>query len=112
MLAALGVDVRVSRTFDAARRDIRAGGFDVLLSDLDLGDGRSALDLLRLLRAERHGPRIPAIVLSAYGSVEDRQASRAAGFDGHLVKPVDAATLARALADAAGGIDPTRRPAR
>ena len=44
------------------------------------------------------GPAAPRIVaLTGYGQKHDRERSRAAGFDSHLVKPVDAETLLRAL---------------
>lgn len=60
--------------------------FDLLISDLGLPD-RSGLDLIRELRAQ--GQKLPAIALSGYGQQEDVNRSREAGFDAHLVKPVD-----------------------
>ena len=41
--------------------------------------------------------------MTGWGQDEDRRASRAAGFDHHLVKPVDLAELERLLAGVAGG---------
>jgi CheY-like chemotaxis protein len=40
------------------------------------------------------------IALTGWGQAEDRQRSRAAGFDYHLVKPVDPGALQRLLAAA------------
>lgn len=60
--------------------------FDLLLSDLGLPDG-SGLELVRQLRetgSVRH-----AIALSGYGMEEDLRRSREAGFEEHLVKPVN-----------------------
>lgn len=37
------------------------------------------------------------IALTGYGQADDYQRSRAAGFNAHLVKPVDLAKLERAL---------------
>jgi CheY-like chemotaxis protein len=37
------------------------------------------------------------IALTGYGKSEDQQRTKAAGFDDHLVKPVDAVTLNTAL---------------
>ena len=102
MLSALGARVDLCLSFDEARQRILAGGFDVLLSDLNLGQGRSALDLLGFLRGLAHGRSVPAIVLSAYGSPEDQRQSRVAGFARHLVKPVEATEVARALIGAVG----------
>ncbi|HOB75724.1 MAG TPA: MASE3 domain-containing protein [Phycisphaerae bacterium] len=60
--------------------------FDLLISDLGLPDG-SGLELIQALRAR--GRKLPAIALSGYGQEEDLSRSKAAGFDEHLVKPVD-----------------------
>lgn len=38
------------------------------------------------------------IALTGYGEADDRERTRAAGFDDHLAKPVDLAKLERALA--------------
>jgi CheY-like chemotaxis protein len=43
------------------------------------------------------------IALSGYGQLEDRQRSTAAGFDAHLVKPVDLDALKHVLALASRG---------
>lgn len=99
-LVSLGVDVELCLDFEAAAARVPRGGFDLLLCDLDLGRGRSGLDLLALLRAAPVSAAIPAVALSAYGSVEDRRASRQAGFAEHIVKPADAMTIARTLVGA------------
>jgi CheY-like chemotaxis protein len=38
------------------------------------------------------------VALTGYGTDEDRRASSEAGFDGHLVKPIDFEALERILA--------------
>ena len=76
--------------------------FDLLLSDLGLPDG-SGLDLMRMLRAR--GVARPGIALSGYGQEADLQASRAAGFALHLVKPVSMPRLADAIASVVAGFD-------
>jgi two-component system CheB/CheR fusion protein len=45
------------------------------------------------------------VALTGWGQDSDRKASREAGFDAHLVKPVDDATLTKLLANlgASGG---------
>lgn len=72
---------------------------DVALLDLGLPklDGYELAARLRALPQLR-GLRL--VALTGYGRSEDRQRTRAAGFDDHLVKPVDLATLTRALNDA------------
>jgi CheY-like chemotaxis protein len=39
------------------------------------------------------------VAVTGYGQPRDRERSAAAGFDHHLVKPVDPAKLAEAVAD-------------
>ena len=70
---------------------------EVVLLDIGMPgmDGYEVAQRLRALSAERP-PRI--IAVTGWGHDADRERSRAAGFDIHLVKPVDPAQLARALA--------------
>jgi CheY-like chemotaxis protein len=55
----------------------------------------------RRLRASDlpHRPRI--VAMTGWAREEDRARAAAAGFDAHLVKPVDLAALARLIEDAA-----------
>ena len=72
--------------------------FDVLVSDMGLPDG-SGLDLLPSLK--NNPPRF-GIIVSGYGTEEDVERSHAAGYQEHLVKPVDVNQLEaviRRLAD-------------
>ena len=71
---------------------------DVAVIDI----GRPGLDgweLARQLRATEAGRRMILVAISGYGQVEDQQLSREAGFDLHLVKPVDIETLTDAIHD-------------
>ena len=66
--------------------------------------GEQALDgyeVARRLKAA--APGLQVIALSGYAQLEDRQRSAAAGFDAHLVKPIDLDALKRALAPASRG---------
>ena len=51
---------------------------------------------MRELRLQ-HGDALPGIALSGYGMEDDITRSRDAGFDEHLTKPVDMATLEIAM---------------
>jgi CheY-like chemotaxis protein len=85
-----GFDVYEATTVSEAIRSSRSG--DLLLSDIALpdGDGR---DLMRHLR-ERN---IPGIAISGFGSAQDREEYRRAGFAESLVKPVDVDDLMSAI---------------
>ena len=100
MLTALGARVTLCSSFDQARQQIALGGFDLFLSDLNLDHGHKAPELLSLLRTFPHLSHVPALVLSAYGSQQNSDASIAAGFIAHLIKPVTSNELVRALSDA------------
>lgn len=70
---------------------------DVVLSDLGL-PGIDGFEVARRLRA-RADPSPPLLIaISGYGRDDDRQRSRAAGFDHHLVKPPDPDVLMALLA--------------
>jgi CheY-like chemotaxis protein len=66
---------------------------DLLISDIELPDG-SGLDLMREVRTLQH---TPGIAMSGFGSEEDLQFSRDAGFAAHLTKPIDIARLEAAM---------------
>jgi CheY-like chemotaxis protein len=64
---------------------------------LDIGLPRlNGYEVARRLR-ERGGQRKLLVALTGWGQEEDRERARAAGFDHHLVKPVDLQQLTRIL---------------
>jgi signal transduction histidine kinase len=82
---------------EAALQQVAA--FEPQLVLLDIGlPGLDGYEVARRLKADF--PKLRVIALSGYGQVEDRQRSAAAGFDAHLVKPVDLEALKRALTPA------------
>ena len=70
---------------------------DVVLLDIGL-PGRSGHDVCRHLRAQPWGADLLIVAQTGWGQRADRERSRSAGFDRHLVKPVDPVELA-ALAE-------------
>ncbi len=90
-----GYKVTVARSVHDAREALAEKEVDVLVTDYSLGDG-DAVELLKLLGARR--PRV-AVLVTGYGSPEDRDRSRAAGFDAHLLKPVAFDDLERTIRD-------------
>ncbi|HEX4441850.1 MAG TPA: ATP-binding protein [Thermoanaerobaculia bacterium] len=69
---------------------------DVVLLDIGL-PGISGYEAARRIRALDGGKRIRLIALTGWGQQEDRRKSTEAGFDLHLVKPVEPADLEGAL---------------
>jgi CheY-like chemotaxis protein len=70
---------------------------DIILCDVGL-PGLDGYGVARALRAEPQFADTLLIAVSGYGQEEDRCRSRDAGFDLHLIKPVDADELERLLA--------------
>jgi signal transduction histidine kinase len=79
---------------EAALQQVAAYEPQLVLLDIGL-PGLDGYEVARRLKADF--PKLRVIALSGYGQVEDRQRSAAAGFDAHLVKPVDLDALKRAL---------------
>jgi CheY-like chemotaxis protein len=75
----------VAEALAAADRD----EFDVLLSDIGLPDG-SGNEIMTELKSRQP---IKGIAVSGYGQDTDLQRSREAGFEMHLIKPVNLQTL-------------------
>ena len=67
---------------------------DVVLLDIGL-PGMTGYDVARQLRSRGSKARIVAV--TGWGQSEDRAQSREAGFDLHLVKPVDEVQLSEAV---------------
>jgi CheY-like chemotaxis protein len=94
VLAAAGARVlTASRTTEAIERATHVKP-DVLVADLGLPgeDGYALLNRLRALYAD-----LPAVALTAYARATDRDRALAAGFQQHVIKPVDPHELVRIL---------------
>ncbi len=61
---------------------------DVVVMDIGM-PGIDGYDAARLIRQQPGGDRITLIALTGWGQINDRQRASQAGFDHHLVKPVD-----------------------
>ena len=57
---------------------------------LDIGMPHlNGYDVAKLLRANFNEDELKLVAVTAYGEAKDRAASRRAGFDAHVLKPVD-----------------------
>jgi signal transduction histidine kinase len=96
LLSAWGYIVQVAHDGPAALNLLDLCSFDIALLDIGLPvmDG---YELAQRIRALEGQSSIRLIALTGYGQDADRLRSLKSGFDAHLVKPVDAATLGSAL---------------
>jgi CheY-like chemotaxis protein len=94
-LTRMGHHVRVAFDGPAALALVDALVPEVVLLDLGLPgmDGFEVAQRLRRTVSEH----IAIIAITGYGQPLDHQRSKDAGFDAHLVKPVDLATVQRAI---------------
>ncbi len=74
---------------------------DVVLLDIGLPK-LNGYDACRRIREQPWGQKMLLVALSGWGQDEDRQKSRQAGFDQHLVKPADYGKLMKLLAECEG----------
>jgi len=97
VLEAQGYDVEVAHEALEAFERARSWVPDVVLLDIGLPD-MSGYEAAQRLRAERGLERVVLVALTGYEGEIEREHSRAAGFDHHLVKPVEADAIAKLVA--------------
>jgi PAS domain S-box-containing protein len=101
LLGPEGHEVEVVHDGETALAQIARQRPDVVL--LDIGMPRlDGLQVARRVRERHPGEPITLVATTGWGQPRDREASRAAGFDHHLVKPVDPLAVLRIVADAPG----------
>lgn len=96
MLRADGHDVRLGFSAEDALAMAADWRPDVMLLDIGL-PRMDGYEVARRLRADPALTAVQLVALTGYGRPEDLRRSTEAGFDGHLVKPVDLAALAATI---------------
>lgn len=96
MLNFMGHDTRTSNDGASGLEIAETFRPDVYLLDIGMPN-LNGYDLARRIRAQEWGADAVLIALSGWGQEHDQERSRNAGFDMHFVKPVDPASLAKAL---------------
>jgi signal transduction histidine kinase/CheY-like chemotaxis protein len=96
MLRLQGHEVRVAGSGPAALETARADRPDLVLLDLGM-PGMDGYEVARRLRQEPGLENIVLAAITGWAQDDDRQRSRVAGFDEHLVKPVEPDQLQKLL---------------
>jgi CheY-like chemotaxis protein len=97
-----GADVRGAHRAAEALETLVDWRPDVLVCDIEMPgtDGYAFIRRVRARPAEQGGA-VPAVAITAHGSVQDRFAALAAGFQMHVPKPVEPAELVAVVANVA-----------
>jgi signal transduction histidine kinase/CheY-like chemotaxis protein len=93
MLERRGYQITIAHSADQAVEKVRTQDFDLLISDIGLPD-RSGYDLMREVRLNKN---LPGIALSGFGTEQDVNQARAAGFSEHLTKPINFERLEKTI---------------
>jgi len=101
-VSAAGHEVMVEHDPFAALARAQQFAPDACLLDIGL-PGMDGHELARRLRAQPETARALLVAVTGYGQAQDRETSIEAGFDHHLVKPVDMGELERILAAGVSG---------
>jgi DNA-binding response OmpR family regulator len=106
ILTHMGSDVRLA--FDGIAAVELAAQFrpDVVLLDIGL-PLRDGYEAARQIRMEPWGRDVRLVALTGWGQAQDRRRSHEAGFDHHLVKPVDPRSLLELLSGLHGRSTPS-----
>ena len=94
----LGNDVKIAHDGQEGVNVAESFRPDVILMDLGMPI-MTGYEATRLIREQEWGQEIIIIALTGWGQEEDRQRTRDAGFNHHLVKPAEPAELQALLAD-------------
>lgn len=100
LLRITGHEVEAVHTGPEGIEMARSSRPEVILLDIGL-PGMDGYEVARRLRREPGFTATTIIAISGYGQDEDRRRSREAGFDHHLVKPIEPPALMALLADEA-----------
>jgi signal transduction histidine kinase/ActR/RegA family two-component response regulator len=108
-LESYGAAVTAAASGVDALTALKSQAYDVLVADIGMADmnGYALIRTVRALanQAER---RLPAIALTVYASATEREDALAAGYDRHVIKPIDPDRLAAVIQEVIGKThDPT-----
>jgi signal transduction histidine kinase/ActR/RegA family two-component response regulator len=99
-LEAYGASVTAVTSGVEALTALKQASFDVLVADIGMAD-MNGYALIRAVRAlaNQTEKRLPAVALTVYASAKERDDALTAGYDRHIVKPIDPDRVASTILD-------------
>jgi signal transduction histidine kinase len=98
LLDILDYEVKVAFDGEAALAELDRFSADTIFLDLDM-PRMDGFELARRVRQHTEGRNATLIALTGWGQEDDKKLTRDAGFDHHLLKPVNVDVLRSVLAD-------------
>lgn len=90
----------IETAYDGSAAIDAAARFQPQMILLDIGlPGLDGYEVARRMRSEPWGKQATLVAVTGWGQAEDRERSKAAGFDAHFVKPIDHDALVKLLAE-------------
>ena len=83
-----GYEVATANSAASALRIAREQRFDVIISDIGMPE-MNGYELAERLRGSTNYHGIPIIAVTGYSEYDDRSRALQAGFNAHLIKPID-----------------------
>ncbi len=99
-------DVETAPGVDTALKVASEQSFDLFLLDINLGGGRSGIELLGLLRADPQYRDTPALAVTVHSMPWETKVFFEAGFNGFVTKPYRQQELLDAIAKALSSSTP------
>lgn len=97
LLELWGHDAEIVDRAEAALKAVQTHRPAVVLMDIGL-PGMDGYEVAKMLRRQEGCDKLMLVAMTGYGEDEDRRRAREAGFDHHLVKPLDPDVLQELLA--------------
>jgi len=98
LLTKLGQEVRVVDSGAAAIEALKTYPAEIIFSDISM-PGMSGYELAKRLRRTPETEQVRLVAMTGYGQAADREKALNAGFDEHMIKPVDIHRLRTFLAE-------------
>ena len=99
VLGAFGFELDVVENGQEAVKAFMMNEYNLVFMDIRMPimDGLEATKEIRKIETQRLGPATPIIAMTANAMKEDREASKEAGMNGHIAKPLDIEEINRVL---------------